>query len=138
MGKVFLDVTMSPDGLLLGRTTTILAPGLSQNFIHSQRSISDLLNLENSLIFPCSCGESSRFHENLVHFFLISLRYSLIDSTIRAVTVVFISIAKCLKSSSRSVGIFIVVLVSSSSIISSFSIYTFSYTHSYIYICFGI
>jgi uncharacterized membrane protein len=54
----------------------------------------------------------------LVHFFLISLRWSLIDSTIRAVTVVFISIAKCLKSSSSSVGIFIVVLVSCSSLVS--------------------
>jgi hypothetical protein len=41
---------------------------------------------------------------------------------IRAVTVVFMSIAKCLNSSRRSVGIFIVVLVSSPSV-SSIPIY---------------
>src|SRR5215469_6499916 len=36
---------------------------------------------------------------NCFYLFLISLKYSLIDFMIRAVTVVFISIAKCLKSS---------------------------------------
>jgi hypothetical protein len=49
---------------------------------------------------------------NWNYFFLMSLRYCLIASMIRAVTVVFISIARCLNSSRRSVGIFIVVLVS--------------------------
>ena len=36
---------------------------------------------------------------NCFYLFLISLKYSLIDFMIRAVTVVFISVAKCLKSS---------------------------------------
>ena len=36
---------------------------------------------------------------NCFYLFLISLKYSLIDFMIRAITVVFISIAKCLKSS---------------------------------------
>src|ERR1700730_18588034 len=66
----------------------------------------------------------------------MSLRYCLIDSTIRAVTVVFISIAKCLKSSSSSIGIFIVVLVSSSSTVSSVSMYDIS-IHRYIYLWFN-
>src|SRR5436309_251603 len=74
-----------------------------------------------SNIFPETHSTTAKI-EYWGHLVLMPLRYCLIDSTIRAVTVVFISIAKCLKSSSRSVGIFIVVLVSSP-IVSSVPIY---------------
>jgi hypothetical protein len=70
---------------------------------------------------------------NWNYFFLMSLRYCPMDSTIRAVTVVFISMAKCLNSSSKSVGIFIVVLVSSPNV-SSVPILQGIHTHGYIYV----
>jgi len=67
----------------------------------------------------------------------MSFRYCLIASTIRAVSVVFISIARCLKSSSRSVGIFIVVLVSSPTVSSvpiyNIYIHTVIFMYSYMY-----
>ena len=61
---------MSPDGFIAGPNDDVAAPRLSQNFIHSQRSISDLLTiLRIGLSFLALAKSLPPLHENLVHFF---------------------------------------------------------------------